>query len=302
MRSVFTQLLIVAGLLSSLSGYSQDIQFVKDKVLDKYLLSGEGNTLFHPEGVTDSKGNRQGSWKDFFVQEEVVYLPKDSNNYKTVKGNYMLYGEGSFADNVRDGFWKYWLIEDVTFKKYLFKEETYKKGIVVGPFKTYYTNGFTVRTGTYVEGQVHGEMLVYYPYGELDARLNFNKGQLDGKQEYYYRSGKLRGYDHYKNDKRDGEYKLYYQNDSLKESGTFSNDQIHGIYRYYYDNGQLWVEKEFRNGKLWNVTANYRRDGSEQDKGTIKNGTGTAIHYDEDGRVYLVVTWEDGKVVKEQRR
>ena len=67
---------------------------------------------------------------------------------------------------------------------------------------------------------------------------------------------------------------------------------------YFYENGQLWIEKTYENGLLLNVNGSYTKDGNLRDKGTIKNGNGTVIHYTEEGKIYAILTFQNGLKVK----
>ena len=42
---------------------------------------------------------------------------------------------------------------------------------------------------------------------------------------------------------------------------------------------------EVKNGKPWNAIANYTAGGQKRDPGTLKNGNGTILLYDDDGSV-----------------
>lgn len=74
------------------------------------------------------------------------------------------------------------------------------------------------------------------------------------------------------------------------------------IYKYYYENGQLWIEMEYKNGLLMNVIGSYDNMGNPREKGTIKDENGTVIYYTEDGKIYSVETFKDGKKIKEENK
>lgn len=64
----------------------------------------------------------------------------------------------------------------------------------------------------------------------------------------------------------------------------------HGISKWWYDNGQLEDVIEYKQNPdnpereiRWTVHESYYRDGRPRDRGTLKNGTGSFITYDNVG-------------------
>lgn len=72
------------------------------------------------------------------------------------------------------------------------------------------------------------------------------------------------------------------------------SDNVGGSRKYYYPTGKLWVEYFFKEGKLWNVIGNYDEKGQKRNPGTLKNGNGTIILYNDDGSVREVVKHKNG--------
>ena len=102
----------------------------------------------------------------------------------------------------------------------------------------------------------------------------------------------------YENGKITGVGKKYYESGGLKEVAEFRDAKFHGLRKYYYPNGQLWIEQIYKEGKSWTVVANYTESGQKRDAGTLKNGNGTVIFYNEDGSVRDVLTYVDGEEKK----
>ena len=80
----------------------------------------------------------------------------------------------------------------------------------------------------------------------------------------------------------------------MQEELLFVNGLHHGRRRYFYPNGQVWIEQEMRDGKAWDVIANYTITGQKRDAGTLQNGNGTIILYNEDDTVREIETYENG--------
>jgi antitoxin component YwqK of YwqJK toxin-antitoxin module len=87
----------------------------------------------------------------------------------------------------------------------------------------------------------------------------------------------------------------FYENGQLTEEVNFNNDKFHGTRKYFYPNGHLWIEQVFKDGLDWEIVANYTEDGKRRDAGTLKNGNGTVIYYNEDGTVREVSTFVQGE-------
>ncbi|ASV32470.1 trypsin-like peptidase domain-containing protein [Maribacter cobaltidurans] len=67
-----------------------------------------------------------------------------------------------------------------------------------------------------------------------------------------------------------------------------------GTYTYKYPNGKLWSRRIYKNGIPWTVIDNYDPEGKPQEKGTLKDGTGTLNTYDAKGKLIYVERFEKG--------
>jgi hypothetical protein len=74
-----------------------------------------------------------------------------------------------------------------------------------------------------------------------------------------------------------------------------------GKYVYRYDNGKIWSEVIYKNGFAWEVISNYKENGIPQEKGTLKNGNGTANLYDKDGKLKLIFHYKNGHMVSYEK-
>jgi antitoxin component YwqK of YwqJK toxin-antitoxin module len=59
-----------------------------------------------------------------------------------------------------------------------------------------------------------------------------------------------------------------------------------------------WIEEIFKNGLKWTVVANYDSKGNKRDPGTLKEGNGTLILYDDDVTVREVSMYKNGVLQK----
>lgn len=118
----------------------------------------------------------------------------------------------------------------------------------------------------YKFGLQHGTTIVYYPEGKKRAEYNFVMDNMEGKQRSFRKSGALLA--------------VY-----MTHEGDYD-----GTMTIYHDNGKVWTRRIYVNGLLWNVEMNNDANGNPMNKGTIKNGTGTMLRYDEKGK--LIYTYE----------
>ena len=52
-----------------------------------------------------------------------------------------------------------------------------------------------------------------------------------------------------------------------------------------------------KNGRCWNVIANYKEDGQKRNPGTLKDGNGTVILYNDDDSIREIETYINGAKV-----
>lgn len=293
----------------TLNAFAQQIVLVKDSIMNTYMLSGFADKKFVPKGKYDKQKQRQGRWKDYSVVPDASFVFDNTPRMffgditKAASGIYLLYGEGEYKNDERIGHWKFWVIEDKTFKKYLHKEVDYTDGKLNGQYTYYYfTDGSVAQTGVYKENSREGAVTGYFPTGEIYCKANCSNDMVEGPVYNYYRNQKLCGQAVFEHDTLNGQSTHYYPDGTLQEKLTYVKGKENGLYQYYHPNGQLWIEREYRDGLSWNVTGNYDAAGKSRDKGTLLNGNGTIIFYDNDDKIYLVVTFENGKEIKEEKR
>ena len=70
---------------------------------------------------------------------------------------------------------------------------------------------------------------------------------------------------------------------------------FNGQRKYYYPSGKLWVESVVKDGRPWTVIANYTSEGKKRDPGTLREGNGTMIFYNDDGTVRETTKYKNGE-------
>ena len=138
----------------------------------------------------------------------------------------------------------------------------------------------------------------YYESGKMewtkiDTIINKTTG-IYFKQ--FYENGNLKQSGFFINDTTcEGVLTGYYKNGKIESLTTYKNGNIDGTYKYYYDNGQLWAKRKYSNGKLLEVISNFDPNGKAREKGSLKNGNGTLIMYDDDGNQMEAKEYLNGK-------
>jgi antitoxin component YwqK of YwqJK toxin-antitoxin module len=296
-----TVLTIIFTICLTVAAYCQQLIFVKDSIMDNYMKSGYSDKHFRPKGKEDNNKLRQGQWKDFEVINDFEYVSLNEKP-KQIFGHFLLYGEGEFIDGKREGSWKFYVLEDKTFKKILQQEVSFIKGEKVETFKYFFPGGKIGVEGKYVSNKMEGVVKSYYENGKLYGTRFYSNGLKTRRHTYLHPNGKLELEHNFVNDTLDGLYQTFYANENVKESFVYLNGKENGIYKYYYENGYLWIEKEYKNGLLINVIGSYNNLGNSRDKGTIKDGNGTVNYYTEEGKIYSVQTFKDGKKISEEKK
>jgi antitoxin component YwqK of YwqJK toxin-antitoxin module len=291
----FSALLLWISTLSLFSGLAraQQIDLIRDSILDVYMENGIADKEFIPKGKRDKQQARQGRWKDYEVGEDFIYSMQNGIP-KQVFGMYMLYAEGKYLAGKREGKWTFYVIENKTLRKRLQKEVTYVHDLKEGVYTYYFITGEKGITGQYKQDLLDGTALSFYPNGAAYGTRTIGNDLYQGKHIYLYPDGKVSQELNYVDDTLHGPYLSYYRNGNPEELATYNMSQVDGLYQYFHPNGQLWIGKIFNNGKLMEITGNYDSDGTPREKGTLKHGNGTVFYYNKEGVLYNIVTYTDG--------
>jgi len=277
----------------------QELIFLKDSIMDAYMKSGYADKHFMPKGKEDKNGLRQGKWKDYEVINDFEYISIDGKPEQEF-GYFLLYQEGEYLNDKRVGKWKFFAIEDKSFKKILQQEVTYNNGEKEGPYKYFYPSGKIGIVGTNTSGIWDGETKSYYESGNLYGTRFYIKGSATGRHTYLYSNGNLKFEQNFYNDTLEGLVQHYYPNGNIEESFNCKKGEIHGEYKYFYESGQLWVNREYVDGKVFNILELYDSEGNTLDFGTLKDGTGTVKYYTLDQKIYMIRTFENSEMIKEE--
>lgn len=235
------------------------------------------------------RGEKTGVWTEYRTSDSELPLSWDKystteykNGLKT--GEEILY-QGYGVRDVRPFLIRHW-----------------ENGVEVGIGEVYYLNApYKLQTRYKVVNGTEQITETFYPDGRLKA--SYTDSLVNGQNllflRQYFTDGTLSFTGFYFNlTSKTGTWTAYYPNGKIQSITNYADGKLDGDYKYFHDNGQLWIEETFRNDLLMEVLSNYDRNGNKEDRGTLSNGTGTVILYDEAGVVTKTIEYKDGVEVQ----
>ena len=218
-RSVF----VILALLMSFSAVCQDIN------------------------QTDSKGRRQGEWKDFYPNGQLRYEGRFKNDI--CRGTFRYYDQNGNlqATNEFDKSGERCLNKTYAPSGRVIATGYYQNQKKEGEWKYYDSNSGQLRL---VEdnkaGKVHGWSRLYNPNnGVLAEETQFVEGQPEGQCKKYSDTGVLMMECQYHNGLLDGPAKTYYPSSALKEEGQYTKGEKTGVWKTYNQDGDIIAEEAF---------------------------------------------------------
>ncbi|MDA3613782.1 toxin-antitoxin system YwqK family antitoxin [Polluticaenibacter yanchengensis] len=240
--------------------------------------------------------------KDGFMKSYILLTPEiwdvdDDNTTYVVGGKKALVCiEGQVKSGKREGVFSSYILDSIDHtKRYKIWEQTYVNDKLNGEWRTFSLKGNLVDFRTYKNDSLNGVSRNYWIDGKsiMYERIFIN-GQSKFIQKEYSQNGVVIEETTYVNNIPTGPAKKYYDNGILKDEVNLENGVPNGIRRYYYPSGKIWIEQEMKMGKPWTVIANYTENGQKRNAGTLREGNGTVIFYDNNGSVRETVTYKNG--------
>jgi uncharacterized protein len=226
-------------------------EFGKDgKVTNGFIYNDNG--LLLSEGIIDESGNRNGKWKDLFVNGKIQ-------------------DEGQFTDNKRSGQWKFY--------NALGKVEqtgSYNQGRPDGSWKWYYDDGVLLKEEEYFQGQRDGQSTEYSEKGEIIAQGEYTDGERNG--DWKFKAGDYLEEGKYIIGLKDGIWKAYYENESLQFKGNFVQGNPDGMQTFYFENGKIKEEQYFQMGIREKIWKKFNEDGTPEVIIAYRNDTEVSIN------------------------
>jgi hypothetical protein len=136
-----------------------------------------------------------------------------------------------------------------------------------------------------------------FGYREYDPR---GKGMIIQYESFYefYLDSTPRIIGTYANSKYEGRYQTFYSNGNRQCDCHYKNGERDSIQNIYHSNGQLWTQRLYKNGMPWEIISNFDSQGDALEMGTLKDGTGTMLIYDDQGKLLYTHVYENGQLVE----
>ncbi len=244
-----------------------------------------------------SAGERNGTWTlgedDGETKITVTYTNgmKNGPYEKTDRFN-SLKEKGAYKDDKKDGAW-----EEVDYSGIVGKG-SYSSDKKIGSWGYYHPSVTThpVLTVEYAPAGVERSRKQYDEQKNLVKDISYNAS--DGSKSYkgYYPTGQVYEEGRLVADKQEGVWKQYYEDGTLGVIKNFTAGAMNGEFQQFYPSGQIKMTLTFQNGLLWNMIEMKDVNGNKLDGGSLKNGTGTFISYDDNGTLQQVQNVVDGQV------
>lgn len=196
---------------------------------------------------TDSKGRRQGAWRDFYPNGQLRYEGQFKND--KCKGTFRYYDEqGNLqATNEFEKSGEYALNKTYSPNGRLIATGYYLNQKKDGEWKYYDKNtGQLLLVEENKEGKVHGWSKLYNPNnGVLAEETQYVNGVPEGQCRKYSDTGVLIMECYYHNGLLEGSTKTYYPSTSIKEEGQYTKGQKTGVWKTYNEDGDVIAEEAF---------------------------------------------------------
>lgn len=247
----------------------------------------------------DSRPAGDGPVRSYETTVLQVYdLDADSTTYTTNRQQALLYVEGQLRNGRKDGLFTCYLIDNNDHsKRYKVWEQTFQNDKLNGEWRTYTLRGGLVKFQTYRNDSLNGVSRTYWIDGKsIMDETEYVNGQNKFIQRTYYKNGKIETEMPYDHGKSSGTIRRYYETGTIEETQEVKNGRADGVRKNYYPNGQLSTEQVFKAGKNWEMRSSFTPQGKRRKAGTLRNGNGTIIFYNEDGSVKEVKSYVNGVV------
>ncbi len=240
------------------------------------------------------KDEYEGLYTSYYPDGNISILKnytegKGSGEYKSYHANGQISSIGNLVDGEEEGRWRSYYPNGNWYR-----QETYKKGIVVGQKKEFNIKGIVSEEDTYdAEGNNNG----VFKYYENDGTLNILEEHKDNKivkvtsidangNEIasfgdenstfdfitYDTKGRKITSGAFEEGKKSGEWILYHKNGNVFQKSNYQNSKLVSDVQLYYTNGQLKAKYSYEDGMLQGEYKKYEMNGLLITHGYYKDG------------------------------
>lgn len=143
--------------------------------------------------------------------------------------------------------------------------------------------------------------LTFYRNGNPQCICFYVNGKREGLQRVFHENGNPSYVGTYANGLENGVISEYYENGKPESVYKMTNGTRQDTSFEYHENGQLRTRIVYKDGKAMEVLDAFDEQGKPRAVGTLKNGTGTILNYNDDGSLYSIDYYENGKKVKTKK-
>ncbi|HEY5745894.1 MAG TPA: toxin-antitoxin system YwqK family antitoxin [Chryseolinea sp.] len=232
-----------------------------------------------------------------YIKTNSVLEDIDDDNSTSIRisGPILLCFEGTWKNGKKEGRVNVYAIDSLHSQhRYKIWEQEYKNDHLNGEWRQYTLRGTLESVRTFQNDSLQGIARGYWIDGTIKDEREYLGSSRDYVEHTLYPNGTLEKTLTIRNGLRNGLAQQYYPDGKVMEEVNFKDDKFHGTRKYFYPNGQLWIEQTYKDGLDWEVISNFTEDGKRRDAGTLRNGNGTVIFYNEDGSVQAVSTFLNG--------
>jgi uncharacterized protein len=242
------------GNVITLMEYSNDYLIYRDKI----------NRI-------DSKGLKQGDWKEFFpngvIKIEKTFKDDLLHGYYKEYDNHgnivltMLYDNGSIVKS---------RVEEEPDIEIVKKYDADGKVIYLGPFRNKIPVGIHREYGK--DGKI-SDAFIFNDNGLLLSQGIIDEaGNHNGKWKDFTQNGKVQAEGLFSDNRRSGVWKFYNLLGKIEQTGSYNNGRPDGLWKWYYENGSLLREEEYFQGQRDGSFTEYSLTGEIISQGQYSDG------------------------------
>lgn len=188
----------------------------------------------------------------------------------------------------------------------------------------HYSNGILVELNRKLSNGIMIENSFFYPNGKKSREITWYKngiiryvhnyninGNLNNVDAHYSEKGILVIKESYLNGKKDGEWKRWYDNGELKEVKYYRNNIEDSLYVSFYPNGNKKEEGYYNylpsdTALVSKIDSILFEDAETMEIQVILNEyikpkDGIWKYYKDDGKLFIIKTFENGELLKEEK-
>jgi antitoxin component YwqK of YwqJK toxin-antitoxin module len=204
---------------------------------------------------------------------QVYDLDDDSTTYVANRQLALVCAEGRLKDNRRDGLFTFYVIDAADHdKRYKIWEKNFLNDKLDGQSRVFTLRGGLVRYATYKSDSLNGVSRSYWIDGK---EIMDEKEYVNGRDKFIQRT--------------------YYKNGKIESETATEHGVTNGIVRHYYESGGLEQTTLYKAGKPWEIKGSFTPKGLRRKAGTLRNGNGTVLVYNDDGSVRETKTYAGGE-------